>query len=130
MVADSNETLRIDKWLWYARFFKTRTLASVVCNGGRVRVGGATVRKSSHLVRIDDVLTFTQGTNIRVIRILALGNRRGPASEAQLLYEDLAPVEKTGTGSKVDAGDGGVRDMGAGRPTKKERRDIDKLRGD
>ncbi|MEH6629709.1 MAG: RNA-binding S4 domain-containing protein [Halopseudomonas aestusnigri] len=130
MVADSNETLRIDKWLWYARFFKTRTLASVVCNGGRVRVGGATVRKSSYLAHIDDVLTFTQGPNIRVVRILSLGTRRGPAPEAQLLFEDLAPVEKMVSGSKADTGDGGVRDMGSGRPTKKERRDIEKLRGD
>ncbi|WP_419903339.1 RNA-binding S4 domain-containing protein [Kiloniella sp.] len=130
MAAESKETLRIDKWLWYARFFKTRTLASAVCNGGRVRVGGATVRKSSHVVKVDDVLTFTQGPNIRVIRILGLGSRRGPASEAQQLYEDLAPIEKTASSSNVDSGDGGVRDLGSGRPTKKERRDTDKLRGD
>ena len=130
MAADTNETLRIDKWLWYARFFKTRTLASVVCNGGRVRVGGATVRKPSHLIRVEDVLTFSQGPNIRIVRVLALGARRGPASEAQQLYEDLAPVERSASGSKADMGDSGVRDLGAGRPTKKERRDTDKLRGE
>ncbi len=130
MAAENIETLRIDKWLWYARFFKTRTLASTACSGGRVRVGGATVRKPSHVVRPEDVLTFTQGANIRVIRILALGNRRGPAVEAQALYEDLAPLVKKDSSKNIPVGDSAVRELGAGRPTKKERRDTDKLRGE
>lgn len=80
---------RIDKWLWHARFFKTRSLAARVCREGRVRRNGAVVTKPSALVEPQDVLTFIQGERVRVVRILALAERRGPASEAQALYEDL-----------------------------------------
>ncbi|MCZ4281456.1 RNA-binding S4 domain-containing protein [Kiloniella laminariae] len=122
------ETLRIDKWLWYARFFKSRSLASEACNSGRIRAGGAAVRKSSHAVRIGEVLTFSQGPHIRVIKILALGQRRGPAPEAQLLYEDLEPPQKKTT--NTFPAEGGVREAGSGRPTKKDRRETDRLRGE
>lgn len=122
------ESLRIDKWLWYARFFKTRTLASQVCSGGKVRASSAVVRKASHAVKVGDVLTFPQGPHIRVIKILALGTRRGPAPEAQSLYEDLKPIEKHKVEEGPKTGDGGRREHGSGRPTKKERRDLDKLR--
>ncbi|WP_085906581.1 RNA-binding S4 domain-containing protein [Kiloniella majae] len=128
MAGDEKASLRIDKWLWYARFFKTRSIASTVCNGGRVRVGGKAVGKASQLVKPDDVLTFTQGTNIRVVKILALGSRRGPAPEARELYEDLVPVDTQKSRKTNPVGDTAIRDMGTGRPTKKDRRDIDKLR--
>ena len=124
------ENLRIDKWLWYARFFKSRSIASTVCSKGHVRVGGTTVKKPSHPVRPEDTLTFTQGKNIRVIKILMLGERRGPAPEAQLLYEDLAPLTKKDTSDRPPTSESAVRELGAGRPTKKERRDLDKLRGE
>ena len=85
---------RIDKWLWYARFFKTRSLAAKFVTGGKIRVatGDVTTRaeKSSHIVRVNDVLTFPKGDYVRVIKILDPGTRRGPAPEAQTLYEDLA----------------------------------------
>ncbi|KKJ78019.1 hypothetical protein WH95_06350 [Kiloniella litopenaei] len=128
MAGDEKASLRIDKWLWYARFFKTRSIASTVCNGGRVRIGGKAVSKASQLIKPDDVLTFTQGANIRVVKILALGSRRGPAPEARELYEDLAPIDNQKSPKAVPIGNTAVRDMGAGRPTKKDRRDIDKLR--
>ncbi len=82
-------TLRIDKWLWQARFFKTRALAADMVEGGRVRINGQPTGKPGHAVGVGDVLTFAQGTRIRVIRITALGLRRGPATEAQALYLDL-----------------------------------------
>jgi ribosome-associated heat shock protein Hsp15 len=93
----ANDGLRLDKWLWQARFFKTRTLAATVANKGKVRINRMLVTKPHYRVRPGDVLTFAQGHDIRIIRILALGERRGPAPEAQTLYEDIgqAPSEPT-----------------------------------
>ena len=82
-------TLRVDKWLWQARFFKTRALAAALAESGHLRINGQPTRKPGAGVGAGDVLTFPQGTRIRVIRILALGERRGPATEAQTLYLDL-----------------------------------------
>ena len=81
--------LRVDKWLWYARFFKTRTLAAEVANGGKIRVNKVAVRKASADVKVGDVLTFHQGHNIRVIEILGLGSARRPFEEAKLLYNAI-----------------------------------------
>lgn len=82
-------TLRVDKWLWQARFFKTRALAADLAESGHLRINGQPTRKPGAGVGTGDVLTFPQGTRIRVIRILGLGERRGPATEAQTLYLDL-----------------------------------------
>lgn len=82
-------TLRVDKWLWQARFFKTRALAAELAESGHLRINGQPTRKPGAGVGAGDVLTFPQGARIRVIRILALGVRRGPAPEAQTLYLDL-----------------------------------------
>lgn len=123
---------RIDKWLWYARFFKTRTLASKICNGGKMRVNSAPISKAHYKVRRGDVLTFPQGGHIRVIEIVDFGARRGPAPEARTLYTDLAPPQPK---SKPDPSEpprhAGVpeRAAGAGRPTKADRRALDRLRG-
>lgn len=130
----SNGTLRIDKWLWYARFFKTRALASRVVAAGKVRLGGTVTPKAHQKVRTGDVLTFPQGANIRVVKIIELGVRRGPAPEAQALYEDLAPIPEPGARKTVDASEfepgqaeAPRRETGAGRPTKRDRRKIDRL---
>ena len=117
---------RLDKWLWHARFFKTRTLAAKICNGGHVRSGGASISKAHHPVRVGDVLTFAQGRYIRVVKVLAIGARRGPATEARQLYEDLKPPEAS---QAMPADPGARRPAGSGRPTKKERRHIERLRG-
>ena len=89
------DSLRVDKYLWFARFFKTRSLATKRANGGRIRINGNKIKKSSDTVRIGDILTFVQGNEIRVIRVLNLGTRRGPAQEAQSLYEDITLNEDT-----------------------------------
>ena len=116
-----SDKLRLDKWLWHGRFFKTRSLAGTVVAAGGVRVNGERVQKRSTLVRQGDVLTFTQGDNVRVIRIEALGVRRGPASEAQQLYSDLAPpVSKPREITPLNPSF-----EGKGRPTKKDRRSLD-----
>ncbi len=126
--AGEAEALRIDKWLWFSRFFKSRSLATQFCGTGRVRIGGAIVGKASHMVRVGDVLTFPLREHVRVIKILALGVRRGPAREAVLLYEDLAPP--SAAPKKSSDSDAGVasREPGSGRPTKRERRLTDRLR--
>jgi ribosome-associated heat shock protein Hsp15 len=90
--ADVPGEMRIDKWLWHARFFKSRSLASRVCADGRVRVDGVPIHKAHYLVRPGNVLTFPQARDIQVVRIEALGVRRGPPREAQALYSDLAPA--------------------------------------
>ncbi len=110
-------TLRLDKWLWHARFFKSRSLAARICAGGRVRLNRKPQHKPSALVRVGDVLTFPQGRNIRVVAVAALGERRGPASEAVRLYRDLAPPEPSGPPPAR---------TGA-RPTKADRRALDRL---
>ena len=81
--------LRLDKWLWQARFFKSRTLAAEVISEGHVRVNGTRVSRPGREVSEGDTLTFPQASRIRVVRITALGERRGPAAEAQALYLDL-----------------------------------------
>jgi ribosome-associated heat shock protein Hsp15 len=80
--------IRLDKWLWHARFFKTRGLASDAVTGG-VRVNGVRVTKASTTVRPGDTLAFKQARTARAVRIRAISDRRGPASEAQTLYEDM-----------------------------------------
>jgi len=81
--------LRLDKFLWQTRFFKTRVLATELVNSGKVRVNGIKVSKASQPVRAGDGLTFPQGREVRIVRVVALPLRRGPASEAQSMYEDL-----------------------------------------
>ncbi len=120
-------SLRLDKWLWFARFFKTRSLATQACLSARLRVNAQPISKAHHSLKVGDVLTFPLGPHIRVIKVLALGNRRGPAPEARTLYEDLEPprpkAESTG-GMPISA----RRESGSGRPTKSERRATDRLR--
>ena len=117
-------TLRLDKWLWQARFFKTRSLAAGVVSAGRVRVDGQPVSRPARAVGPGDVLTFPQGRAIRVVRILALGLRRGPAPEARALYEDLAPPGPAAPEPPAPRFEGG------GRPSGKAGRDLRKhLRG-
>ncbi|THD84544.1 RNA-binding S4 domain-containing protein [Aliigemmobacter aestuarii] len=81
--------MRIDKWLWQARFFKTRGLATDLVAAGHLRLNGQRVAKPAQAVGAGDTLTFPQGGRVRLIRVTGLPGRRGPASEAQSLYLDL-----------------------------------------
>ena len=81
--------LRLDKWLFHARFFKSRDLAQDCVESGHLRLNAQRCQKPGHSVAVGDVLTFPQGHQIRVVRVLALAERRGPATEAQALYCDL-----------------------------------------
>ena len=86
-------SLRLDKWLWFARFAKTRSLAARLCSGGQVMVGGAAVAKPGHLVRLGDTVTVAHGRSVRRVTVLALGSRRGPPAEARLLYAEPEPPQ-------------------------------------
>jgi ribosome-associated heat shock protein Hsp15 len=113
--------------LWFARVVKSRTIAADLIESGKARLNRSKVLKPSQGVRAGDVLTVAVGPRVRVLKVLALGERRGPALEARLLYEDLTAVSD---GAPVSpTADGGVRLPGSGRPTKRDRRQTDRLKG-
>ena len=120
---------RIDRWLWCARFMKSRSLASGFVQTGRLRVNGERISKASRIVRPGDVLTFPLGPHIRVVKILAPAARRGPAPEARALYEDMSPPAVS-QDAKPEESPPAARPSGAGRPTKKDRRNIDVWTGE
>ena len=113
---------RIDKFLWFARFYKSRTLAATTVSAGRVRINGARCDKPATTVKIGDVLTFPAGPHVRVIKVLNDGARRGPATEARLLYEDMTPPPEARAEAVPAPAD---RPKGSGRPTKRDRRTMD-----
>ena len=121
---------RLDKWLWHARFFKTRTLAARVVSEGKVRVDGAPVSKPARQISPGVTLTFSKDDRVRVIHVLGIGDRRGPAPEAQALYDDQspapAPVDPAARGANPRF-EGGKH--GTGRPTKRDRRQMDRFDG-
>lgn len=122
-------TQRLDKWLWFARIVKSRTLAARLVTDGRVRLNRERVLKPSQPVRPGDVVTLSVHHDVRVLEVKAPGNRRGPAIEAQGLYVDLAPrpSPQSPSGSATDPQ--AARPRGAGRPTKRERRETEVLKG-
>ena len=89
MTVKSNETIRIDKWLWFARFFKNRTLSAKIISQGKVRLNGKRISKPSTTLKKGDALTFSQGNILRLIKVLELGKRRGPFREAVSLYDEI-----------------------------------------
>ena len=127
MVAEGRQ--RIDKWLFFSRAVKSRSLAAKLVIAGRVRINSDKAAQASDLVKPGDVLTITLERRISVWKVLATGVRRGPAEEARTLYEDIspAPVPK---GEAVPDAIPALREAGSGRPTKKERRQTDRLFGE
>jgi ribosome-associated heat shock protein Hsp15 len=117
-------SIRLDRWLWAARFYKTRSLAHTACEGGKVHVNDQAA-KPSRAVRPGDRLRITLGEWRRELIVRGLGERRGPASEAQALYEDLSPPSPRPRREPRPV----LRAPGLGRPTKRERRLIERLRG-
>jgi len=118
---------RLDKWLWFSRIVKTRTLAARLVLGGKVRVNRSRIAKAAHLVRTGDVITAMLNGAVCVLRVEGLGVRRGPAAEARELYADLTPPSQAGTGRRPHGIGLGLRLPGAGRPTKRERRELDRF---
>ena len=118
------ERLRVDKWLWHARFFKSRNLSAKLAASGKLRVNRKIVRKSKYTVQPGDILTFPKGKDIRVIEIVALGERRGPVAEAQMLYIDLSSPETKPEEQLIIK-----RHQRASRPAKSDRRAIGRFKG-
>ena len=85
--------IRIDKWLWWARFFKTRSLSTKIISKGAVRVNSRRISKPSFEIKVDDVLTFTSGKSVRVIKVLSLGERRVNYEEARKMYENVEDTD-------------------------------------
>ena len=112
---------RLDKWLWFARVVKTRTLAAKLVSDGHVRVNTHKVDAPAKAVGTGDVLTISLERHVRVLKVLAAGERRGPYEEARLLYEDLSPEPQPTDHAALS---GPVRDAGAGRPTKRDQRQL------
>jgi ribosome-associated heat shock protein Hsp15 len=116
---------RIDKWLWHARVVRTRSAAAALAGSGQVRINGRRIDAASHAVKAGDVVTVALDRTVRVLRIVAFAERRGGSEAARALYEDLSPPP-----SPPPRAIGVEREPGAGRPTKRERRAIDRFTGD
>lgn len=125
MVVDGRQ--RIDKWLFFARAVKSRSLAAKLTLSGRIRINRDKAAQASDTVKPGDVLTITLDRRILVWKVLNAGWRRGPAEEARELYEDLSPpsVQSDSSPNVLQP----LRDIGSGRPTKKARRQTDRLHG-
>ena len=132
------QSQRLDQWLWFARLTKSRTLAQALIGRGKVRINRLKVDRPSQAVIPGDVLTLSSGPRVRVFAIKVIGTRRGPAVEAAALYEELtpAPDRTKSTPAEKSAGEAlpltelaaAVRPVGAGRPTKRERRATERLK--
>src|SRR3954454_10592278 len=114
---------RIDKWLWHARVVRTRSAAAALSGAGLVRINGARIDTSSRPVRPGDVVTIALDRNVRVLKVIGYAERRGSAETVRALYKDLTPP------APRKEPIGGEREEGSGRPTKRERREIDRLQG-
>ena len=120
------EKLRIDKYLWAIRAFKTRSIATEACKAGRVKVSGLNI-KPSHVVKLGEIYTVQKGPQKKIIKVSGLLERRVDAKTAINFYEDLTPLEETHAYKSAFLSPNLARDRGAGRPTKKDRREIDDL---
>jgi ribosome-associated heat shock protein Hsp15 len=121
------EKLRIDKYLWAIRAFKTRTLATEACKAGRVKLEGQNI-KPSHEVKIGEVYHVAKGPERRVLKVTGMAENRTDAKTAVNFYEDITPFEETHAFKSVFQAPVLKRDRGAGRPTKRDRREIDDLK--
>jgi ribosome-associated heat shock protein Hsp15 len=112
---------RLDKWLWHARLARTRTAAQKLARSGKVRLNRDKISESSRLVRPGDVLTVPFGATVRILKVTALAERRGPAGDARLLYQDMSPKGHEHPPVPMTA-------RGGGRPTKRDRRAFEAFR--
>ena len=116
---NGDDRQRIDKWLWFARLARTRTLAQKLAISGKLRINRDKNASASRAVKVGDILTIALESGVRVLRIIDAGTRRGPAAEARLLYEDLSPP------APPTVRPAGIRPQGSGRPTKRNRRALE-----
>lgn len=117
-----DERQRLDKWLWYTRVAKTRTLATRLVETGKARVNRTRATKASRTIRVGDVITLMIHEQVRILKVLECGTRRGPAAEARELYEDMSPPPTKREKAPMRPAPAALREKGAGRPTKRDRR--------
>jgi ribosome-associated heat shock protein Hsp15 len=120
------EKLRIDKYLWSIRLFKTRSLATDACRAGRVKKDGTNI-KASYEVKVGEIFHVSKSVEKKIIKVLELLTTRVDAKKAVLAYQDLTPPEETAKYKSMFHSPLLLRDRGTGRPTKKDRREIDDL---
>jgi ribosome-associated heat shock protein Hsp15 len=123
----STDRQRIDKWLWHARVVRTRSAAAALAAAGHVRINGQRVDAPSRAVRPGDVVTVALDRAVRVLKVLGFAERRGSADDARALCE---PLEPTGGGPVQRPPPAALREAGSGRPTKRERRAIERFIGE
>lgn len=121
-----SEKLRIDKYLWAIRAFKTRSISTEACKAGRVKMNGQNL-KPSHIVKVGEIYSVQKGSDKKVIKVAGLLDRRVDAKTAVTFYEDVTPIEETLGYKSMFHTPNLNRDRGTGRPTKKDRREIDDL---
>jgi ribosome-associated heat shock protein Hsp15 len=117
---------RIDKWLWHARVVRTRSAASALVASGHVRINGQRITAPSRLLRADDVVTIALDRQVRILKVAGFAERRGDAEAGRALYADLTPLPPP----KDESPKTGAREPGSGRPTKRDRRAIDRLQSE
>ena len=117
---------RIDKWLWHARVVRTRSAAAALASSGHVRVNGGRIDAASRKVAAGDVVTVALDRTVRVLKVSGFAERRGPAEAARPLFEDLTEPASARP-AEAAAGEAATRDAGSGRPTKRDRRLLDRL---
>lgn len=127
--AGERHAQRLDKWLWFARITKTRTLAAELIDGGKVRINGVRIEKSSATVKIGDTVAVLLRERMRLVVVRGFAERRGSAQVAAELIEDKTPPKER-LDQAAAAPEYGARDRGSGRPTKKDRRAIARLKGE
>jgi ribosome-associated heat shock protein Hsp15 len=123
------EKLRIDKYLWAIRVFKTRSLATDACKAGRIKLDNQNV-KPSHEVKVGEVYQVSKGEERKVLKVTGLLEQRADAKTVINFFDDITPVEQTHAFKSMFHAPMLKRDRGAGRPTKKDRREIDDLKDD
>jgi ribosome-associated heat shock protein Hsp15 len=126
---ETEEQFRLDKWLWAARFFKTRALAATAIEGGKIEVNGERAKRSRRLA-LGDMLRIRLGPYEHTVQVRALSNRRGPASVATQLYEETGESRQAREvlAIQIKAADTSFL-FEKGKPSKKERRDLQRFKG-
>ena len=122
------ESIRIDKWLWVIRIFKTRSQASEACNGGKVKIDGHNA-KPSREIRVNDIIDIQQSGSRKTVKVLKIHKNRVAAKLVPDIMQDLTPPEEYERLEMIRQLNIEKRERGAGRPTKKDRRNISKLKG-
>lgn len=128
--SSSPPAVRADRWLWSARFYKSRSLAAEACERGKVDVNGQRA-KPHKLVRAQDTIVLAHAHGPKTLKVLDVADKRGPAAQARRLYEDQTPPRpaRSRDDYHIAIDDRPIRLRGSGRPTKRERRETEWLRG-